>query len=117
MRPNKEVAVYLYSNKVDFRKSISGLSVIVEQSMLKNPFDNALYVFTNHRRDRLKILYWDKNGFCLWYKVLEKERFKWPKTTTDKTVTLSGEELNWLLDGFDLWNNKPHQRLYYSTLS
>ena len=117
MRPRKDATVYLCTDKVDFRKSIAGLSVIVEQAMVKNLFDNALFIFTNKTRDRIKILYWEKNGFCLWYKVLEKDKFKWPKASSERTVSLNGEELNWLLDGFDIWNNIPHQSLQYSIVS
>jgi len=82
------------------------LSLIVEQSLLLDPFAAALYVFTNKKRDKLKILYWEKNGFCLWYKSLQKERFKWPDSSHCVTHSVNGEELNWLMDGFDLWNNK-----------
>jgi len=103
--------VFLCTAPVDFRKSINGLSLIVEQSLLLNPFEIALYVFINRKRDKLKILYWEKNGFCLWYKSLQQERFKWPSSQVGSTVTLSSEELNWLIDGFDLWRNKPHQTM------
>ena len=104
--------VYLCIETVDFRKSNTGLSLIVEQSLELDPFAQALYVFANRRKDKIKILYWEKNGFCLWYKSLEEERFKWPKDLTTVTVNLNTEQLNWLLDGFDLWRNKPHQTLH-----
>ena len=58
-------AVYLHRDVVDFRKSIDGLSAIVEQAMGLDPFADALYVFCNRHRDRLKVLYWDRTGFCL----------------------------------------------------
>ena len=70
--------IYLYMDVVDFRKSINGLIVVVEQDMNLNPFRDALFVFCNKKRDKVKILYWDKTGFALWYKQLEKHRFKWP---------------------------------------
>ena len=70
--------IYLYLDNVDFRKSINGLIVVVEQQMELNPFRDALFVFCNKKRDKLKVLYWDKTGFALWYKRLEKHRFKWP---------------------------------------
>jgi len=117
MRPSKDVAVYLYTERVDFRKAIAGLSLIVEQVMDKNVFEESLFVFSNRQHNRIKILYWERNGFCLWYKVLEQERFKWPKTSDTETMTLSGEELNWLLDGFNIWNNQPHKKLLYSSVS
>lgn len=117
MRPSPALpGVYLCIAPVDFRKSIAGLSLLVEQSLALNPFEPVLFVFINRRRDKIKILYWEKNGFCLWYKRLEKQRFKWPTDHTADTLTLNGEQLNWLLDGFDLWNNQPHQSLYFSSV-
>lgn len=58
--------IYLYLGNVDFRKSINGLIVVVEQQMELNPFQDALFVFCNKKRDKLKVLYWDKTGFALW---------------------------------------------------
>ena len=68
-------AVYLHCEPVDLRKAIDGLSLIVEQGMGLSVYDSALFVFCNRRRDKLKVLYWDNSGFCLWYKRLEKEKF------------------------------------------
>ncbi len=117
MSPAHDVpAVFLCIEPVDFCKSITGLSLIVQQSLMLDPFASALYVFTNRKRDKLKILYWEKNGFCLWYKSLEKERFKWPREYMSPTLSLDGEQLNWLIDGFDLWNNQPHKRLYFESV-
>ncbi|MCP4887188.1 MAG: IS66 family insertion sequence element accessory protein TnpB, partial [Planctomycetaceae bacterium] len=80
MRPSPKTApVYLCAQPVDFRKSINGLSAMVELEFDLDPFAEALFVFCNRQRDKVKILYWEKNGFCLWYKRLEKDRFKWPK--------------------------------------
>ena len=79
MHPGHRIgAVYLYRPAIDFRKSIGGLSALVEQELGLNPFGDALYLFINRRRDKLKALYWHRNGFCLWYKRLEAERFAWP---------------------------------------
>lgn len=117
MRPSVTLPqVYLCAEPVDFRKSITGLSLLVEQQLELDPFEKTLFVFTNRRRNKIKILYWEKNGFCLWYKSLQKERFKWPKEQLTTTVILNGEQLNWLLDGFDLWRNKPHQPLHYRSV-
>lgn len=117
MRPDAGLPlVYLCLQPVDFRKAIQGLSLLVEQAFGLNPFEPALFVFINRGRDKIKILYWEKNGFCLWYKRLEKQRFKWPADQAGTTLTLTGEELNWLLDGFDLWGNKPHESLYFSAV-
>jgi hypothetical protein len=64
--------IYLYRDAVDFRKSINGLVMVVEQELALSPFAEALYVFCNRGRDKLKLVYWDKTGFALWYKRLEK---------------------------------------------
>ena len=114
-RPNT-TTVYLCVEHVDFRKSINGLSIMVEEVFELNPFDPAMFVFTNRQRDKIKILYWEKNGFCLWYKRLEKERFKWPKEPSSEPLILSGEQLNWLLDGFDIFSQKPHQELHFKSV-
>jgi transposase len=106
-------SVYLHRDPVDFRKSINGLSVIVEQSMGLAVFDSALFLFCNKQRDKLKILYWDSSGFCLWYKRLEKERFKWPRKNSRDVVTLNEEQLHWLLRGFDINQLKAHKNLHY----
>lgn len=117
MRPAHSLPrVYLCVSPVDFRKAIQGLSLLVEQSLQLDPFESTLFVFINRRRDKIKILYWEKNGFCLWYKRLEKQRFKWPALCDNDTITLDGEQLNWLLDGFDLWKNKPHESLHFSSV-
>lgn len=108
--------VFLCVAPVDFRKSITGLSLLVEQALELNPFDTTLYVFVNRKRDKIKILLWEKNGFVLWYKRLEKQRFKWPIDRDAATITLNGEQLNWLLDGFDLWRNQPHESLSFSSV-
>ena len=117
MRPDKALPrVFLCVEPVDFRKSIDGLSLIVEQQLGLDPFARTLYCFVNRRGDKLRILYWEKNGFCLWYKRLEQQRFHWPRGHEDDTVTVDGEQLNWLLDGFDLWTNTPHHALHLASV-
>ena len=99
--------IYLYLDNVDFRKSINGLIVVVEQQMALNPFRDALFVFCNKKRDKLKVLYWDKTGFALWYKRLEKHHFKWPSDTELQHMHLSEQQLQWLLSGFDVIGHSP----------
>jgi|GEM_PF-281262 len=104
MHPGSKIdAVYLYRAPIDFRKSIDGLAALVEQELGLNPFGSTLYVFINRRRDKIKALYWHRNGFCLWYKRLEQERFTWPSTVaTAPTHALTLQELEWLLEGFSV---------------
>jgi transposase len=110
IRPsNSSLKVYLYSEPVDMRKQIDGLSAVVEREMSLSPFSKSLFVFVNKRRDKLKMLYWEKNGFVVWHKRLEKNRFFWPKP--GENVAVSVKELNMLLDGYDIFRFKPHEPL------
>lgn len=116
MRPSNDLpVVYVCRVPVDFRKGIQGLGVLVEESLGLDPFSEHLFVFCNRRRDRVKILYWERNGFCLWSKHLERQRFHWPKEI-EAVLTISGQQLNWLLDGYDISRLKPHKTLCYSSL-
>lgn len=104
--------IHVYLQPVDFRKSIDGLSAIVELELDLNPFTEGLFVFTNRPRNKVKILYWERNGFVLWYKRLEKQRFKWPKQLSK----LSAEQLSWLLDGLNVEAMQPHCALQFQTV-
>ena len=113
IRPSPDAKVYLYTGQVDMRKSIDGLAALVQEGMSLDPMNASVFVFCNRVRDKIKLLVWERNGFILYYKRLEKDRFKWLKTSHSLTRSLTGQELNWLLDGFDIFNNKPHQSLYF----
>ena len=109
--------VYLCNVPTDMRKSIDGLAALVQGVLYKNPFDGKLFVFTNKRRDKIKILYWERSGFVVWFTRLEKERFYWPNVRHPEGVTLTVEQLNWLLDGYNINAMKPHARLMYSEVA
>ena len=102
--------IYLHREFVDFRKSINGLSVIIELEMGLPLMNGALFLFANKSRDKLKILYWDKTGFALWYKRLEKDKFKWPSGLDQDDIELDEQQLTWLLDGYDIIG---HQAVSY----
>ena len=102
------MTVYLHRDPVDFRKQINGLSLIVQNELALQPFEAALFCFVNRNRHQVKLLYWAHNGFCLWNKRLEKDRFPWPKHDTESVLTLSEQELAWLLSGINLFAIKPH---------
>ncbi len=110
MLPHNLGRVFLAVGYTDMRKSIDGLSVLVERAMDMNPFDGDLFVFCNRRRNMIKILYWDRNGFALWHKRLEKHRFHWP-ATTEQVISLETKELEWLLAGLDYTH--AHKHLHY----
>ena len=116
IRPGSDVAVYLCREPVDMRKSIDGLSLLVQEVMECDPFTAAVFVFCNRAQDKVKILFWECNGFVVWYKRLEQERFKWPVCGEQECLTLSGQELNWLLDGIDISRMRPHKALRYQSV-
>lgn len=117
LRPNASLPlVYLYRDPVDFRKSYRGLSVLVEQELGHNPFSGLLYVFANRDRSKIKCLFWEDTGFVLYYKALSEEKFKWPKKG-DSLLNITGEQLNWLLNGLDIALMKPHRVLEYESVS
>jgi len=89
--------VFLACGSTDMRKAINGLAAMVEHSFQLDPFGEALFVFCNGSKDRLKILEWDGDGFWLHLKRLEKGHFKWPSSVGGTTMTLTDEELGHLL--------------------
>jgi len=81
-----------------------------------NPLSGHLFVFANRKKNMVKVLYWDRNGFCLWHKRLEKDRFTWPDSEKGVKV-ISSRELMWLLEGLDIRHVKAHQRLPYTRVA
>ena len=114
MLPQYPKRVYLALGVTDMRKAINGLSILVEQAMGLSPFSGDLFVFCNRQRTIIKILYWDKNGFALWIKRLEKHRFKWPNAV-EEVITIGPKELEWLLAGLDY--TSAHKQLKYSAVA
>lgn len=91
--------VNLCCGAVDMRKSINGLAELIQSSFSLDPFSNELFAFCNKRRDRLKILEWDGDGFWIYFKRLERGRFRWPELGNETTMGLTSEELSVLLSG------------------
>jgi len=109
------VRVYIATGITDMRKSINGLSILVADQLELDPLSGHLFAFCNRKRDIIKILYWDRNGFCLWHKRLEKDQFRWPETEVG-VLDIHGHELAWLLDGLSLDQREAHQHLSYATM-
>lgn len=107
-----EQRVYLACGHTDMRKSIDTLAALVQESFQLDPFSPCLFVFCNRQRDKLKILQWQHNGFWLHYRRLERGRFEWPNATADKTVVISRRELNWLLDGLSVTQQRAHPKVF-----
>ncbi len=111
-------SIYFYKQPIDFRNGINGLSHLVKELFNKSPLSGDLFVFRSKRSNSIKILYWEKNGFCLWHKRLSKDRFIWPKYfEIDKEIQLSYREFRWLLDGLNLKYLKPHQSIKFEKIS
>ena len=113
MRLPSNAKVFLALGVTDMRKAINGLSIIVSEQMKLDIFSGNLFIFCNRNRNILKILYWDKNGFCLWQKRLEKDRFKWPETQKE-VMDVTSQELSWLIAGLNI--NQAHKPLKYTTI-
>ena len=110
------IAIYLCRDPVDFRMGINGLSALVEATLKYDPFSRNLFCFVNKRRSQIKVLYWQRSGFCLWLKRLEEERFKWPFHLDGPVIELDEARFRWLLDGLDLKHLRPHRALEYRTV-
>lgn len=100
------VKVYIATKPVDMRKSHDGLSALIQTTFQKDTLSGHLFVFFGQSASRVKILYWDHNGYVLWYKRLEKGQFSVPKSQSD-VITVNTHELCLLLEGIDLTH--PHR--------
>ena len=109
-----KVRIFIRPGYTDLRKAINGLSGLVEQQMAGEPFSGNIYLFCNRERKLLKALWWDKNGFWLSQKRLEKDKYPWPQTK-EAAQELSDDELAMLLTGIDFF--KAHKPLYYKKVS
>jgi len=102
--------IFIACGKTDMRKSIDGLSAIVSQNFKLNPFENALFLFCGGKRDRMKALLWEGDGFLLLYKRLENGAFQWPKTTED-VRKISPQQFRWLIEGLTIDQKKVIQKV------
>jgi transposase len=103
--------IFLRPGRTDMRKQINGLMILTQEALRQNPLSGDLFVFCGRRRNVVKILYYDRTGFCLWMKRVEEERFPWPKTAAE-AQEITREQLIWLLNGIDF--TKAHRARKYS---
>src|ERR1700760_697808 len=96
-----DLKVFLHREPVDFRAGINSLVTLVEQSMQLDPFARAVYAFHNRRRNRIKLLLYERNGFWLMLRRLEEDHFIWPRRQ-QAVIELTTEQLRWLLEGIDM---------------
>jgi len=109
-----KVKIFLRPGHTDLRKAANGLTAIVQEAMKEDPFNGNIYLFCNHERKLLKAVYWDKTGFWLSQKRLEKDKYPWP-VNEKEAMELSVEELRMLLSGIDFF--KAHKELFYKKVS
>jgi transposase len=93
--------IFLAASPADMRKGFDGLSLLVREVIAEDPLSGHLFVFRNRRRDRVKVLYWDRDGFALWYKRLEKGTFRFPEAEGGR-VEVTPAEMAAVLEGIDL---------------
>jgi transposase len=110
-------SVYLCCGYTDMRKSINGMMILVKESFSLDPFADALFVFCNKSRDRLKILEWDGDGFWLYFKRLERGRFRWPVEGDARTMVLNIDELTCLIDGARLEKKLKRKEIFERQIS
>lgn len=108
------VGIYIKPGVTDMRKQINGLAVYVAEEMQKESMSGDIYLFCGRSRTLLKALYWDRTGFCLWQKRLERDRFPWPETEAEARK-ITRQELDMLLRGIDFF--RAHQTLIFSAVS
>jgi len=103
--------VWLAAGATDMRKSIDGLSAIAQYTIGKNPLEAHLFAFCSKDQSRIKLLYWDRNGFWLFYKRLEKGTFRWP-AKAEEALCITRSQLSWLLDGLSIEQASAHRPLH-----
>ena len=106
--------VFFVLGVTDMRKGIDSLSLIVS-SHNKNTIDGSLYVFCSRNRKMIKVLFWDKNGFALYQKRLESDKFIWPNDCRE-TIEISISQLRWLLDGLNPLTTRGHKKISYESI-
>lgn len=107
-----KLRLFVQPGATDMRKQINGLALLVEEEIDHDIFGDTMFLFCNKARNRLKILYWDRNGFCLWLKRLEKDKFPWPMKEED-VLEITSDKLVMLLSGIDFFH--AHKKLHFSS--
>ena len=108
------IEIFLKPGATDMRKQIRSLASYVSDEMNMDPLSGSLYIFCGKNRKLIKVLYWDQNGFCMWQKRLEQDKFPWPGDEGEAR-NIKAEELGMILKGIDFF--KAHKRLFFSAVS
>lgn len=107
--------IYLACGATDLRKSIDGYAALVQEKFKLDPFANAIFLFGNKQRNKIKILQWENNGFWLYYKRLEKGTFQWP-SKTETMDAIEERQFRWLLEGLKVEQKRAHRQLRFETV-
>lgn len=114
---SNHLKVLLSIKPVDMRKAIDGLNGLVVEHLQINPQESYLFLFCNRSHNKIKGIYWDKNGFIMIYKRLERKKFYIPKQFKDNRLEMTHQQLSWLLSGFDFMNLVDYPELHFSDYS
>lgn len=117
LRFSDELKILVSIKPIDMRKAIDGLTVLVVEQLQLNPQEKYLFLFCNQQRNKLKGIYFDKNGFLMIYKRLERKKFYIPKDFKDNRLEITHQQLSWLLAGFDFMNLADFPELQFSNYS
>lgn len=108
--------IYLHREPVDMRKGINGLCDLVSIREMGAFTSKNLFIFCGRRKDSIKILYFDRSGYALWQKRLDQDKFSWPKKVETSIVVMTNEQLQWLLEGYDVWKMRPFAELQFANV-
>lgn len=114
--PESQVRVWLYARPTDMRKGFDGLSALVKNQLVENPLSGQVFVFVNRRRSHLKALYFDRTGYCIWTKRLERGQFRYDVSRGEKQL-LDCTQLKLLLEGIEVRNTRQYKRFRYRSCS
>jgi transposase len=113
------VRIYLCAGSTDMRKGFDSLAYLVESALALDPLSGHLFVFRSRRGDRIKVLWWDRDGYCLWYKRLERGSFRFPAVSGEgatQGVEVKAADLMMILDGVDLSSVRRQRRYCRETV-
>jgi len=99
----QDTKIYVYTEHVDMRRSIDGLVIMLADTYQLNPQTGDLFIFTNKSKNKIKLLFWDKNGFVLYYKKLVRGKFNYSRYIQDETIMITSQQLRALLMGLDFY--------------
>lgn len=112
--PESQVRIWLYARPTDMRKSYDGLSALVNQQLQEDPLSGQLFVFVNRRQTQMKILYFDRSGYCIWSKRLEQGQFNYNRSAQEKQL-LDWTQLKLLLEGIEVKNTRQYRRYSHAS--